>query len=119
MTAAPIDLSGTPVPVDLRSTATSTYGTEALRTIGSSRVLWAGNCLNDGFLRYTGSMNDRDRILSRIGGSVPTNTATGYFLEDVNMDGQAKYTGGSNDRDPILFNIGGSVPTNSRTEQLP
>jgi hypothetical protein len=119
MTAAPVALSGTSVTVDFRSTTTSLYGTEAMRTIGSARVLWAGNCLNDGFLRYTGSMNDRDRILTRIGGSVPTNTVAGYFLEDVNMDGQAKYTGGSNDRDPILFNIGGSVPTNSRTEQLP
>ncbi|MEZ4740123.1 MAG: trypsin-like peptidase domain-containing protein [Flavobacteriales bacterium] len=119
MSANAIALSGSTTVVDLRIPATATYGTEATRTIGAVRALWAGNCLNDGQLLYTGSGNDRDRILARIGGSVPTNTVNGFYLEDVNMDGQAKYTGGTNDRDMILFNIGGTVPTNSRNEQLP
>ena len=61
----------------------------------------------------------RDPILVAIGGTVPTNTITGYRLEDTNLDGIVKYTGASNDRDPILVNIGGVVPTNTRTEQLP
>ena len=82
-------------------------------------VLWAGNSRDDGFVKYTGANNDRDPILTRIGGVVPTNTATGYFTEDVNLNGEVKYTGGSNDRDPILNNIGGNVPTGSRVEQLP
>ncbi|MBK7945294.1 MAG: hypothetical protein IPJ85_08310 [Flavobacteriales bacterium] len=66
-----------------------------------------------------GDPNDRDPILSRIGGSVPTNTVNGYFVEDVDMNGSVRYTGDPNDRDPILVNIGGSVPTNVRMQQLP
>jgi membrane protease subunit HflK len=63
--------------------------------------------------------NDRDPILSAIGGVVPTASISGYRQEDVTMDGNVKYTGGSNDRDPILANIGGIIPTNIRLEQLP
>ncbi|MBK9597233.1 MAG: hypothetical protein IPO60_02620 [Flavobacteriales bacterium] len=57
--------------------------------------------------------------LSSIGSSIPTNTITGYHMEDVNMDGVVKYVGSANDRDPILFAIGGTVPTDTRPEQLP
>jgi hypothetical protein len=73
----------------------------------------------DGELKYTGSINDRDPILEAIGGSVATNTASGYLQGDVNMDGTAKYTGSFNDRDIILQNIGGAVPTNTRVQQVP
>ena len=57
--------------------------------------------------------------MTDIGGSVPTNTITGYLLSDVNLDGAVKYVGSGNDRDPILTNIGGSIPTNTLNEQLP
>jgi hypothetical protein len=70
-------------------------------------------------LKYTGADSDRDAVLTRIGGVVPTATASGYFAEDVNMDGTVKYTGVGNDRDRILVNIGGTVPTNIRLQQLP
>ena len=70
-------------------------------------------------LKHTGSGNDRDPILTAIGGVVPTNTLVGYRSEDVNMNGTVKYTGAGNDRDPILQNIGGVVPTNTRVEQMP
>ncbi|HMQ77770.1 MAG TPA: hypothetical protein PKE21_16880, partial [Flavobacteriales bacterium] len=73
----------------------------------------------NGQVKYAGGGNDRDPILVRVGGTVPTNTANGYFPEDVNLNGQVKYTGSANDRDPILVNIGGSVPTAVRTQQLP
>jgi hypothetical protein len=73
----------------------------------------------DGAIKYTGTGNDRDLILQAIGGSVATNSVSGYLPGDVNMDGTVKYTGTSNDRDVILVNIGGSVATNIRTEQLP
>jgi len=119
MTLNAIALSATSTTVDLRSTGTATYGTQAQRTIGSNNVLWAGNVVNDGELKYTGSLNDRDPILARIGGSVATNTASGYFVEDVNMDGSTRYTGNRNDRDVILVNVGGTIATNTRVEQLP
>ena len=107
----------TPTPLDLSTV--STYGSQAQATIGGAKALWAGNVVVDDKLLYTGQNNDRDPILTAIGGVAPTNTTAGYLLEDVNMDGVARYTGGNNDRDIILDNIGGTVPTNSRSEQLP
>ena len=95
------------------------FGTDAAKDVLGTDVLWAGNTLNDGLLRYVGDGNDRDPILSAIGGSVPTATLPGYRVEDVNLDGVTKYVGEFNDRDPVLQNIGGSVPTNTREEQLP
>ena len=73
----------------------------------------------DGTLRYTGSDNDRDPMLSAIGGAVPTAMAQGYLPADVDMDGFVRYTGADNDREPVLVNVGGSVPTAERTGQLP
>lgn len=119
MTAAPLALSCTPVAIDFTSPSTGTYGTNAQYDNGTVRMLWAGNTLRDTQLKYTGNGNDRDPILFAIGGSIPTNTVSGYRAEDCNLDGVVKYTGNDNDRDLILFNIGGSVPTNTRNEQLP
>lgn len=70
-------------------------------------------------ISYVGAGNDRDPILVRVGGSVPTKVATGYFSEDVNLDGVVKYVGANNDRDPILQVIGGSTPTNMVFGQAP
>ena len=73
----------------------------------------------DGSVKYSGATNDRDPILVRVGGTVPTNTVLGYFIEDTNLDGAVKYVGAGNDRDPILVNVGATVPTNTRGQQLP
>ena len=119
MTAAPVALTEGQTTVDFRAAATATYGTEARKANGSVMTLWSGNVQPDAWLKYVGESNDRDPILSAIGGMVPTNTVLGYLPADVNLDGQVKYVGEGNDRDPILSNIGGAVPTNVRTEQLP
>jgi lysyl endopeptidase len=119
MSANAIALSGTPTSIDLSSGAVATYGTEARRNINGVQVMWAGNTVQDGLLKYTGSSNDRDPILVRIGGTVPTNIANGYFPEDLDMNGTVRYAGTTNDRDILLQNIGGTVPTNTRSEQLP
>ena len=119
MTAAPLAISTTPITVDFRSAATLTYGTEARKSEDGTLKLWAGNVFGDNMLMYIGTGNDRDPILVRIGGSVPTNSVNGYYLEDVNLSGAVKYTGTANDRDPILVNIGGVLPTAVRIEQLP
>lgn len=111
---------GASVPsVDLSNPSFPAYGTNARKVLGSVAALWAGDVNGDGVIRYTGGVNDRDPILSKIGGVVPTYSVTGYFPEDVNLDGVVYYTGEVNDRDPILQNIGGVIPTNSRSEQLP
>lgn len=119
MTMMPVSLGGTTAFVDLVQPYTMTYGMDARKYMFPNMLLWAGDVTHDGTIKYTGAGNDRDPILSAIGGSVPTATTNGYLQEDVNMDGQAKYTGAANDRDIILQNIGGSVPTAIRTQQLP
>jgi len=119
MTAAPYAMGQGVLRLDLRTGAVAMYGTDAQRDLGGVRALWAGDVNGDGVLRYTGASNDRDPILARIGGSVPTATAAGYFGEDVDLNGIVRYTGAANDRDPLLQNIGGSVPTNTREQQLP
>lgn len=101
-------------------TSSSSYlGTNALKVTDGKGMLWEGDVNGDHTLRYTGTNNDRDPILSAIGGVVPTNTVAGYRREDVNLDGLVKYSGSGNDRDPILGNIGGIIPTNTRVEQVP
>jgi hypothetical protein len=119
MTSNAVALSTTSTTVDLTDPQLSLFGTEPTRIVGTKRTLWSGNTWRDVELKYTGATNDRDPILSAIGGSVPTNSVIGYRMEDVNLDGVTKYTGSSNDRDPILENIGGTIPTTVRMEQLP
>jgi len=106
--------------LDLSNTSVPLYGTNAQKTISGRHVMWAGNCNNDKLLKYTGSANDRDLILTRVGGaSLPVSIASGYFPEDINLDGYVKYMGLNNDRDFILVNIGGTNPSATRAEQLP
>ncbi len=122
MTLTGVALSASPTTVDLTVGATATYGTDARKSITGAfptLALWAGDVTFNGQVKYAGGANDRDPILVRVGGTVPTNTANGYFPEDVNLNGQVKYAGSANDRDPILVNLGGSVPTAVRNAQLP
>ncbi|MBP7407448.1 MAG: hypothetical protein KA941_01695 [Flavobacteriales bacterium] len=119
MTNVPVALSATAIDVDFRSSGTVTYGTDARKSDQGALMLWSGNVRKDQVLRYTGQDNDRDPILSVIGGTIPTGTIVGYYSEDTNLSGLVKYTGSSNDRDVILLNIGGIIPTATRSEQLP
>ena len=119
MTAADQVLSTTPVSIDLSQGTTAVFGTDARHTVGGAELLWQGNVRYDGVVKYTGSNNDRDPILVRIGGLVPTAILQGYWPEDVNMDGIVKYAGAGNDRDRVLLTIGGAVPTATRAQQLP
>ena len=119
MSAAAIGLGNAPTTLDLRLPGTNTFGTEGRKTFGSVQVLWEGNVLRDGRVKYTGSTNDRDPIIVAIGGSTPNSVIAGYRAEDVNLDGLVKYTGAANDRDPILVNVGPVNPTDPRVEQLP
>ncbi|MCC6402351.1 MAG: SBBP repeat-containing protein [Flavobacteriales bacterium] len=119
MTAADHVLSGTPLSIDLGLGTTAVFGTDARHAVGGAELLWQGNVRYDGVVKYTGTNNDRDPILVRIGGFVPTAILNGYWPEDVNMDGTVKYAGAGNDRDRVLLTIGGSVPTATRAQQLP
>ncbi|MFZ1687651.1 MAG: metallophosphoesterase family protein [Flavobacteriales bacterium] len=119
MTATPVQLMRSVSVIDFRSGSLATYGTAARRSIAGGLALWMGNSVADDLLMYVGTSNDRDPMLTAIGGVLVTNTVSGYLPEDTNMDGTVKYIGTKNDRDPILVNVGGVVPTNTRQEQLP
>lgn len=118
MSNVAIALSQVPERVNFR--AGNAYGSVPQTAVGGVQCLWPGDAAADGTIRYVGSDNDRDPILSAIGGSTPTNVLNNvYDPRDVNMDGSIRYVGTNNDRDPILTTVGGSVPTATRTQQLP
>ncbi len=120
MTAAAVALSSTTTALDLSNGSVPLYGgANATKVVGTRNAMFAGDVTRSSSLQYVGSGNDRDPILVRVGGVLPTASTAGYHLEDVNLDGVVLYTGSNNDRDPILVNIGGTVPTASRNAQLP
>ncbi|MBX2972643.1 MAG: delta-60 repeat domain-containing protein [Flavobacteriales bacterium] len=107
------------VQADFTIPAVVVHDEDARKNMNGVMVLAPGDVTFNGTVQYTGTGNDRDPILTRIGGVVPTNTVSGYWREDVNMDGVVKYTGAGNDRDLILQSVGATVPTNTRTATLP
>ncbi len=119
MPNAPVRFNNSVATVDLTLPATTTWGTEAQRNSNGILMLWGGDVIRDGTVRYNGQANDRDPILQAIGGLVPTQTWNGYQTTDIGLDGVTMYSGGGNDRDRVLSTIGGIVPTNVRLEQLP
>lgn len=119
MTLAPTVMGTGIISIDLTDGSTPTYGTQAQHQRNGRHLLWAGDVNKDGTVRYTGTNNDRDPILTATGGVAPTATVDGYLPVDVNLDGTVKYTGPDNDRDRVLQTIGGTVPTSERTQQIP
>jgi hypothetical protein len=93
MTGSAVALSGTAATVNFKGTSLATYGTNAQNTIGGVRALWMGNTSGNNAIKYTGTGNDRDPILSRVGSTTPNNSVSGYFLEDTQLNGTVKYTG--------------------------
>jgi hypothetical protein len=117
--STPITYGGTTAYVDFTLPSTQVYDDEARIDVNGTMTVASGDIGFDGSVAYTGAGNDRDLILQRIGGVVPTNTVAGYWPEDVNMDGVVMYTGSGNDRDRILVSVGGSTPTATRVATLP
>ncbi|HRH70462.1 MAG TPA: delta-60 repeat domain-containing protein [Flavobacteriales bacterium] len=115
----PVNYGPPTATVDFTLPGALVYDDDARKNLTGVMVLAAGDATFNGTVQYTGTGNDRDPILSRIGGVVATNTVSGYFAEDLNMDGAVMYTGSGNDRDMILQSIGGIVPTNTRAASLP
>ena len=120
MTSAVIAMSETPAMVDMGSSATAMCGTDPRVQKGTVWCLWAGDATGNGAIKYTGAGNDRDPILTAIGGSTPNAVVTNvYDRRDTNLDGVIKYTGAGNDRDIILTNVGSTTPNGTRVQQLP
>jgi len=116
MTAAAYDLVTTEVDFSSAS-GPSLYGIDAAYVTGSARCLWMGDANMDGVTKYTGTGNDRDAILVKLGSDANA-TLAGYYSEDLSMDGIVKYSGTGNDRDLILYVLG-AVPTATKIEQVP
>lgn len=77
MTDAPVALSSSAAIIDFRSAAQNTFGTDARKSITGAfptLALWAGDVNGTNEIKYSGQFNDRDPVLSAIGGVVPTNT---------------------------------------------
>ncbi len=119
MTADPVRVSVALRSYDLTDGSYPLFGVDPAKNSAGLNLLWSGNAQPDASLRYTGSSNDRDPILVRVGSTSPNNAAPGYWIEDSNLDGSVKYTGTANDRDPILVNVGATTPNSTRMEQLP
>ncbi|MBK8339358.1 MAG: hypothetical protein IPK99_04835 [Flavobacteriales bacterium] len=86
-------------------------------TPSGKRLLPMGDVTGDKAVKYAGSSNDRDPILTAVGGTLPTAVLNAqYRREDVNLDGQVKYAGSANDRDLVLQVVGGTVPTATRSQ---
>lgn len=95
--------------VDFTSASLQVVGGASARAdMSFVQAMINGDVTFNDVVSYTGLGNDRDPILSAIGGVVPTNSVAGYRVEDVNMDGIVRYTGAGNDRDPILSAVGGT-----------
>jgi hypothetical protein len=107
-----------PTTIDILNPGTTQLNMLAVSlTPSGRRLLPMGDVNGDRTVKYVGTSNDRDPILTAVGGSLPTAVLSGqYRREDVNMDGTVKYTGPSNDRDLVLQVVGGSVPTGTRSQ---
>lgn len=105
--------------VDFTNPTTQLYGINSVKVIGGVAAMWSGDVNMNGIIDYVGAGNDRDLILTVLGGINPNATISGYYSEDLNLDGIVKYTGISNDRDIILQTIGGTTPTNIKQAQIP
>lgn len=113
--ANPLYFNGGTVSFDF--TTQPLYGGDEAGVITSmGRAMIPGDINDDGKVDYTGSNNDRDKLLTKIG-ILPTNVILGYNNEDVNLDGKTSYTGVNNDRELILNTIGGFIPSNVITEK--
>jgi len=74
-------------------------------------VLWCSDANTNKNTKYNGLDNDKDKVLSAVGGSSTINTTVyGYRQEDLNMDGKIRFNGTDNDRNLILSTIGVSTP---------
>ncbi|MCB0793171.1 MAG: hypothetical protein KDB88_00410, partial [Flavobacteriales bacterium] len=80
MTASSVALSTSPTTLDLTNGSVATFGTNAQLNSAGVRLIWSGNTVPDDVVKYAGINNDRDKVLQRIGGSVPTAVVGGYFI---------------------------------------
>ncbi|MEM6722338.1 MAG: hypothetical protein AAF611_23630 [Bacteroidota bacterium] len=112
VTANVIPLSVVANIVDLSSSATSTFGSNARVQLSNGEMaLWAGNVNGDTMVQYSGTSPDSPSILSEVLNDTgnflnfPTYVVNGYNDHDINMDGNTQYTGTAPDTPILLQNV--------------
>ena len=105
--------------IDFINPSVATWGTNAQKNVSGKMCLWAGDVNQDHLIKYNGSNNDKNVILSVVGLTTPNNIINAYHKADINLDGLVKYNGASNDKNVILSNVGLLTPNNILTEQIP
>jgi hypothetical protein len=82
-------------------------------------IMIKGDVTGDHQVKYNGSGNDRNAVLSVVGTLTPNNVLSNiYHVADVNMDGTVKYNGSANDKNEILNSVGLTTPNNIMVGQL-
>lgn len=114
MTLSPMTYTaGTPVNIDFTPTfgGTPAFGTNAMDTVQTNLVLWAGDGNSDRRIIYNGIDNDRDPVFFEVIND-PLNIdnnynhiSRGYMTGDYDMKGTSVNQGSGNDPDIIFFNI--------------
>lgn len=114
MSLSVADFSTGVATIDFTGAATTVYGTNARKDLGSGVMgLWAGNVNGDQSIRYSAKPSDASEVMSAVL-THPGNTtaAPGYtgFINayspfDVNLDGRVYYTAAPSDRDIIISNV--------------
>jgi hypothetical protein len=122
MTAATYALSQIPTDIDLTVSTTTTFGTNARRSVAGTfpaMTMWTGNANSNTLVNYSGSANDRTAILNFLGAATFLTPQAGYNSQDVNMNGVVTYSGSNNDRTTLLNSLGASTFLTPIVEQLP
>jgi hypothetical protein len=105
-------------PTVINFTSTPTLYTNVLiantpqKLFGSVYTLWSADANNNKNLKFNGLNNDKETILTAIGGPAFINNTlySVYRTEDVNLDGKLRYNGTDNDRSVLINNIGVATP---------
>jgi hypothetical protein len=111
ITDATVDFTGGVGTVDFTAGGVSS-GT-LLNTTSGKYAMIKGDISKDHLVKYNGSSNDRNAILSVVGTLTPNNILSNVYHDaDVNMDGFVKYNGSSNDKNEVLSTVGLTTPNN-------
>src|SRR5262249_14140456 len=84
MTTSAISLSISSSLYDFTAGPSQAYGTSPTKLVGSVYAMWGSDVNANGQLKYNGSANDRNYLLSKLN-NVLSGVSNGYYMEDVNM----------------------------------
>lgn len=125
MTATALSLSPIATSIDFTTLSTvytiGSISNSPRKLEGSVYTLWTGDANTNKNVKYNGLNNDKDIILSSLGGLPNINSTlfNVYRREDVNLDGKIRYNNTDNDRVLILSTVGTSTPNNVYNQHTP